>query len=268
MKSKARLVHKKFNEANGVSYEQKILNGASSLHFHDFYELELILSGSGQTMLNGEKFDIKRGCVVLMSPKDFHEYFNADELSIINIQFNAIDNAEQGYDFSAPPIARLSDEEFLKVTALLDILRTLLSGDAVDRAGAIKVLDAVLILVASKFKRDASDTTKPNAIINAIAYVRSHFKENPSLKAISESVYFDKRYFCSVFKKYVGQTYKAYLRELKLQYALKLLKCTSLSVTDVAMESGYSSVSHFNREFKAFYGGSPTELRRDRDRTQ
>lgn len=266
MKNDARLIHKKFNEINDVLYEQKLLNGGSALHFHDFYELELILSGSGQTLLNGEKFNLKKGCVVLTTPKDFHEYLNVDNLSIVNVQFNASDDGELNYNFSSPPITQLSDDDFSKITALLNILQNLLSGDVIDRSCASKILDAILLLVTSKFKRGAtSDATKPKPIMSAIAYVQSHFKENPSLEEIAETVYFDKRYFCSEFKKHVGQTYKEYLREVKLQYALKLLKCTSLPVTDVAMESGYSTVSHFNREFKKFYGKSPTKVRKNRD---
>jgi AraC-like DNA-binding protein len=72
-------------------------------------------------------------------------------------------------------------------------------------------------------------------------------------------VFFNKRYFCKLFKKYTGKTYKQYLREVKLNYALNLLKRTNLKITVVAIESGYSTVSHFNREFYAYYKKTPTQ---------
>lgn len=262
MKNTARLIHKTSNETNFILYEQKLLKTDSSLHFHDFYELEVILSGYGQTLLNGEKFELKKGCVVLTSPKDFHEYFNVDNLAIINVQFNVNSVNEFDYNFSSPPILQLDDENYNKITALLSVLNKLLLGDQTDRICAEKVLAAILVLVTQKLNRGIADTVKHKPIMTAIAYIHSHFKENPTLEEVAKTVYFDKRYFCSEFKKNVGKTYKEYLREVKLQYALKLLKCTTLSITDVAMESGYSTVSHFNREFKNYYKNSPTYLRK------
>ena len=95
-----------------------------------------------------------------------------------------------------------------------------------------------------------------------MAYVNAHFKENPSLEKVASLVFFNKRYFCKLFKKFTGKTYIQYLREVKLNYALNLLKRTNLSITAVALESGYTTISHFNREFYAYYQKTPSQAKK------
>ena len=60
----------------------------------------------------------------------------------------------------------------------------------------------------------------------------------------------------------MGIGYKDYLRSVKLEYAAGLLRTTDLAVTSVAAQSGYGSISNFNREFKAFFKLSPTQMRK------
>ena len=59
-------------------------------------------------------------------------------------------------------------------------------------------------------------------------------------------------------------TYKDYLRVKKMRYARRLLLATELPMLEVAVQSGYETQNHFNREFKAYYGISPMEYRRNR----
>jgi transcriptional regulator GlxA family with amidase domain len=57
----------------------------------------------------------------------------------------------------------------------------------------------------------------------------------------------------------------AFYRSLRLKYARWLLDHSERSVTDIALESGFSDCAHFSRQFKAFHGLSPSEIRlRDR----
>ena len=69
------------------------------------------------------------------------------------------------------------------------------------------------------------------------------------------------REFEAKFREYTGKTYKEYLKELKLRYARRLLLVTEMSVTEISAASGYATQSHFNREFKNYYGLSPLGMR-------
>lgn len=65
--------------------------------------------------------------------------------------------------------------------------------------------------------------------------------------------------------KLTGKNVAAYIGELRMAKALKLLKeHTNMSVTEVAMQCGFSEVAYFSRAFRQFYNMSPTEARRRR----
>jgi len=65
-----------------------------------------------------------------------------------------------------------------------------------------------------------------------------------------------------LFKKTTGKSYKAYIKDLKLEYASSLLRATSLPIIEIAGHCGYATLSHFNREFKTRYGVPPTHFRK------
>jgi AraC-like DNA-binding protein len=70
------------------------------------------------------------------------------------------------------------------------------------------------------------------------------------------------RRFITLFSRAVGLTPKAYSRVLRFQRVLRAAAIGEGSFADLAVETGYSDQSHFNREFLEFAGVTPTEYRR------
>ncbi len=70
--------------------------------------------------------------------------------------------------------------------------------------------------------------------------------------------------FVTHFHAAFGKSPIAFLRELRLRSAARLLRTTALPVKVVATRVGYSSRSHFSRAFAAFYGLDPTRFRHAR----
>lgn len=64
------------------------------------------------------------------------------------------------------------------------------------------------------------------------------------------------------FKELYGQSIHTYLQQLRLQKAQQLLLTTSMSVTDITYDIGYSHVTHFTTLFKHEFGLTPTEWRK------
>jgi AraC family transcriptional regulator len=55
------------------------------------------------------------------------------------------------------------------------------------------------------------------------------------------------------------------MRALRIEHAARLLLGTCMSISEVALESGFSSHSHLCREFRARLGVTPSRYRRSRD---
>ena len=84
-----------------------------------------------------------------------------------------------------------------------------------------------------------------------------------SLEKMAESVNLSPPYFCYLFKTITGVPPAKYLKALRLQQAAMLLTTTFLSVKEIVRHVGLTDESHFVRDFKRFYGVTPSEYRHE-----
>ena len=64
------------------------------LHYHDFYELEFVISGSAANVINGMRFELSRGMMFLIRPTDVHRYEiePGEEISVCTVRFTWVRN--------------------------------------------------------------------------------------------------------------------------------------------------------------------------------
>lgn len=263
MENKIRLINNELDFAKSILISRKQLRQHSSLHCHDFYELELITGGHGETTLNGTHYALEEGVCFLLTPEDFHDISVCRELGLYTVQFSA-DSIDSSLleRLTAPgdKIGQLPQSITSRVVQLLEILLLLDFGKDSDRQCAGKLLEAILFLLCDRLAGEKGAHHAP-PLQKAIVYIHAHFKENPSLQKMADLLHLNERYFCTAFRQYAGMNYKQYLRRVKLEYAARLIASTNLSITEIAAESGYASLSHFCREFRTFYGCAPLEMR-------
>jgi len=106
------------------------------------------------------------------------------------------------------------------------------------------------------------DSAAENAVLQAQAYLAENFKNELSLETLGSMYGYHPLYFQRIFKQAAGKTPHEYLTYLRLRHARELLTTTSLPVWRIAIECGYSSVSHFNSIFKRQSGGTPLAYRK------
>jgi len=82
-----------------------------------------------------------------------------------------------------------------------------------------------------------------------------------TLEKMAESVNLSAPYFCYLFKSITGVPPAKYLKALRMQQAATLLTTTFLSVKEIVRRVGLADESHFVRDFKRFYGVTPSEYR-------
>ena len=261
---RVRMVSGKLSQTGSCQSIHKQFRGDISLHWHDVYEFDIILGGTGETVCNNIRLPLRRGMINLLSPKDYHEYRSCSDVQLINIQFR-----EDGISYDTLHSFMMqqthvvyADEAVLEKIEQLSVLLDGGSVGAFHTAYQQKLLECmILIFLDCCSKRDLSlAATTP--IQNAIIYINSHFRENPKMADVAAMCFLNESYFCRLFKQTTGKSYKAYIKELKLEYGMALLRSGALSVTDVATHCGYATISHFNREFKARYGLPPTRFRK------
>lgn len=90
-----------------------------------------------------------------------------------------------------------------------------------------------------------------------------NFERQLRLTDVARQLSMNKSALCRMIRHQKGQTFTEYLNSLRLQHAALNLKNSSKSVSEVAFEAGFSSVSYFNRLFRRYFNLSPTEYRRE-----
>jgi len=79
----------------------------------------------------------------------------------------------------------------------------------------------------------------------------------PSLEELGKKIGCSHFYLSRIFSAQTGQTITQYLRRLRLERAAELLRTREYNVTEVALEVGYNSLSHFSAAFQETYGCCP-----------
>ena len=96
---------------------------------------------------------------------------------------------------------------------------------------------------------------------NAKRYIQDRFQDKISIDEAARAVNASTRHFCKVFKEATGYTFTDYLARIRVEKAKNLLQNPHLRVSEIAFETGFDSISQFNRSFKRITGLAPTQFR-------
>lgn len=107
----------------------------------------------------------------------------------------------------------------------------------------------------------ATGEAEPALVGNAKRYIQDRFQEKISLDEAAQAVNASTRHFCKVFKQATGLTFTDYLARVRVEKAKNLLQNPHLRVSEIAFETGFDSISQFNRSFKRIAGLAPTQYR-------
>ena len=113
--------------------------------------------------------------------------------------------------------------------------------------------------------RPATLTAYGQTVERVIQSMRAHLSEPLSLEEMAEIAYLSPFHFNRVFRSITDIPPGEFLASLRLEAAKRLLLTTTMSVTDVCFELGYTSLGTFTTRFKQLVGFSPLQLRQMAD---
>ena len=240
-----------------------------NLHWHDCFEIELILDGKASQILNGETYELLPGDIYLLNPTDFHSV-QSSGAEVYNIMFSESllddDFLQKILSVDRNMLFHLDETEFRSASELISQMLAEFENSTDYSDSFIKnLLECLFILILRKcsFDFDAAIDEKAYGIRKSLLFVHSRFRENPSMAQAAESAGFSRNYFSGLFHSVTGKTYKEYVNSLKLEHAKKLILSSSISVTEVCFASGFNSLTNFLRAFKNEYGISPGAMRKN-----
>ena len=115
-------------------------------------------------------------------------------------------------------------------------------------------------LSSKTFDLETSDSNQIK-IRDIIEYTINSCKKPLTLSETATKFHTSKATLCRHVRKYTGKSFIQFLTEVKLNYARIRLIETNETISDVASQNGFNSLSNFNRSFKRKYRMSPRDYR-------
>lgn len=236
-------------------------------HSHDFCEILYVAGGAGEAILEGKKFRLAPGDLVVVNPGTLHEE-RSDAKAPLRLIFLAI------RDFAVPglPAGCLSQEKYRVLSCgeyqyKMDIyLRELLqeTSSQIEFYQEISqgLVSALLVLVMRLIRINPEDEAALSQECQKIKeYLDQNFTSPITLDSLSETVYISKHYLSHLFKEQTGISPIKYLTSKRMEKACELLSETELPVSEVSKAVGYENPLYFSQVFKRVYGISPVKYR-------
>jgi AraC family transcriptional activator of mtrCDE len=206
------------------------------------------------------------------------EYFKTsgtEDLGSVVADFTMIIFETKVFDtvnfFTALDIPAFSLENSTVNSCIYDII----TEDIKDRAGnqrVIKLKTELMVIEAIRHilekrlfvEQMATNSTyfKDPRLIKLFKYIKDHLGGELTNKALSEIADVSEDYVGQYFKTLTGINPQDYIEYQRMEYAVKLLRTTKMSIRDIGKECGYKDTAYFCRRFKMMYGIPAGKMRK------
>ncbi len=246
----------------------------SGLHFHDYYEIVIVVDGSIRFECENETCLPERGDVILIPPHRLHiSLLDAEETRYDRYKFYLYENALEQLGGTALldfihrceghhvyySLQQALVERMLGLFRMLD--DALQAEQPADHALANGLLLQIFyILNIPSEKSVVAKTMLPPKALKLQNYLDKHFAEFTSVSNLADSFYYSREYVSRLFKKHFHITINDYVTKLRVSHSQHLM-AADFSLTDICFQSGFGSLSAFNRAFHKETGMTPSAYR-------
>ncbi|HBC88067.1 MAG TPA: hypothetical protein DCZ94_14045 [Lentisphaeria bacterium] len=259
---------------------QKVNQGDTLQHSHDFDELVFVLGGSATHAVGKNRNRIEPGDFFLVDSKMKHAYLECRDFKLSNvlIRKNFINNRKgvlslcHGYRtlfshmltgrFIQP--ANLTRERLDECLSLVNrIEREQFEPDAAsDEMSSLLLLQLLITACRYSESRDARIESRWSGLGKVIPYMQSHCHEDMNLGKLCSLACMSKRSFIRYFSKTAGCTPIQYLLKIRISKASRLLRERGdMPLSEVAVACGFDDANYFSRAFRKCTGIPPNRFR-------
>lgn len=255
--------------------EIQTVSGVSStyeLHTHNFFEFFLVTKGRAVHMINDVPIIVERGTLALIRPNDYHcyDYYRSDDFEFKNRGFSP-DNLNKVGSIYGKRLSKLISSPLPKHVKLgEDSLRFLersiknfnkLISPEEKKDQLNMIISVVLGLVLNTSEEDNAQNRPPKwftDLLEAMNEKENYIEGLPKLLSLCN---YSQEHINRAFRRFLSTTPTKYINELRLRYAITLLKDTDDGILEIAAACGFNNLSYFYSEFKRVYGISPNRAR-------
>ena len=241
-------------------------------HYHPECELTYVIEGSGIRMVGDHTGQFRTGELMLTGenlPHDFNVLKPSDKADFLVLQFSAdvfsmfselsslhdlVEQSRQGVLFSCVNEEwqqRLLSLE--QLTASQKLIRFMGLMDELSHTGNQQIL-------SSEIMNSLGDIhlSRMNTVMN---HIQMHYTRSIDISEMADLTCMTEQSFCRWFKRLTTNSFINYLNNYRTEQACRQLITTDAPISRIALDSGFATLSSFNRVFKKNNAISPMEYR-------
>lgn len=256
----------------------------STWHYHNGFEINFILEGVGKRIIGDSIENFFPGDMIFIGQNLPHVWLADKHMESPSGRY--LETAYLQFDMTVLPDKLLNLPEFKMVSKALrlaergikikdqtlnEVSKLLLEMPYMEKFQQMmhffKILDcigrstAIEHLVSEEYAKKRFNTGN-RRIVTIHEYMMNHYKEEIDLDKIADLVCMARSSLCRFFKSQMGTTIFEYLNQIKIELSCSLLRNPDLSILDVAFDSGFNNLSHFNKQFKKITQLTPSQYRK------
>lgn len=255
-------------------------------HCHSFFEIEYILEGAGQCLINGMSIKTPEHSLLVKPPLCVHGSIGNKKSQNMIIQFgyNFINKNASTFmqNYLLMPTKKLENNCILPVdnnsrleyllSEIENVVPTFITPFPLEERKIhyspkyewklnSLTLEMIVYLLEQEYLAidtnayNFSDVAQLQTVLNQLI---KYPERKITLEDAARQTGMSYAYFSRTFKKTIGLSFVDYCNTIKIRRAEELLKSRAMSVTDIAIQLGFGSTSYFNRIFKQYNGNTPT----------
>lgn len=247
------------------------------VHWHEELEIIYVHQGTLHVTINGIVYEGTKSSIFIVNPRELH-FMGGSDLSVAYytilfplefISFQTADALEKellsplrnGHLLFSSDLSGVPDCQALCeiLDELIHINREQLPN--IQTRCRILLLEFIEVLIGTPdfiHSATADNSSLPRELLS---YLQQNYLDKISLQELAAHFHLSEKYVSRYFKKQFHLNFTQYLNHLRLTHARNLLETTDLPITDIALCSGFPSVSYFIRSFKSNYGVTPRKYR-------
>lgn len=258
----------------------------SGIHDHLFNEIAYVSRGEADHCTCSGTERIAAGTLIIIRPQMWHGYAKCSpDMIVTNCLFSPpllqqlIPLMEDGPQTTnlfrmkspdpvhTPPTAmHIKDEPRLVIEQILSRMREEQAHKRYAwRSACSAALLELLILISRQYEppmQSNMSATTETAVLQAAHWIETHLDENVSLPLLASITDMSEGHLSRHFSARMGMGVVDYQHQLRIEEACRLLRLTNMSITDIAVRSGYLETAYFSRCFKKIMGISAREYRK------
>ena len=254
------------------------LKESSGWHSHEVYELLYCRKGRGHIVFDNQDISFQGGRFILILPENRHRFlFGQDESADLKILcLTAADAAihlssslsNWLLNIKKTPSVFSDHEENSEFSALFDKIPAALG--ATEKKDLDIIWGRIGLILAIHFRNqgagDMNSKGRHGDTVDRICnWIDDNLAEQLTLDIIASEFGMSRSLLTREFRKFTSISIVEYMNMRRLQTAGAILSKTGKSITEAALESGFSSIGNFYQKFKALYGVTPSEFKKQLD---